>query len=161
MKLLAVLVFVLAGCAQGIPLDAVETRPDLVLSSVNVPAGMLEDAAARWSAATGLDIRVGEGGVPVEFVEQAYMFGTPVCGVSAGPAFVQVSTQPPAGKCRSVADVLAHEVGHALCRSFTQSGDCHADTGLMASPSYETAIDGATLSAVCAFAPCSAFVPEG
>jgi hypothetical protein len=64
-------------------------------------------------------------------------------------------------KPRSTADVLAHEVGHALCRSFTQTGDCHAETGLMASPSYESEIDGATLSAVCALAPCSAFVPEG
>ncbi len=163
-----VLAILLAGCAQGVSVDAVETRPDVVLTSVNVPAGMLEDAAARWATATGLDIRVGAGGVPVEVVPQAYMFGDPVCGVTAtnvvtGPRYVQVSTEPPAGKCRSTADVLTHEVAHVIAWTFAPTapaGSVHTHSAGLMTVGYETAIDGDALAALCALAPCSVMIPE-
>ncbi|MES2384552.1 MAG: hypothetical protein V4593_08380 [Pseudomonadota bacterium] len=168
----AALVAALFGCSaagDAGPEETTPAQPDLVLTPApGTDVGTLERVAARWSAATGLDVAVAAtGGVLVTYVPIATMFETvEVCGVThsradAGPLDITISSAPPAGKCRDSEQVLVHEVGHALCDALSgDPGMCHSKHGIMASPSYALGIDESSLAAVCAYAPCTVMVPE-
>lgn len=167
LPLLALLV--LPSCAPHVDEEA-PAGPVTYLTLVpgdGAPADALERVAARWSAATGLDIAVGDEGVSVSFVPVAHMFETiEVCGVThsrvdEGPVDITISTEPEPGKCRETEQVLVHEVGHALCDATAGKAElCHSRHGIMASPSYDLGIDASSLESICSYAPCLWMTPE-
>lgn len=133
-----------------------------------------EIAAARWSLATGCEVVVADGGVPlvswprlfVEYTEDGSRLsetnegGTmkSLCGFSSwtedesAVAIIDVSLA-----CDEE-DATTHEMGHALARLRR-----HSFTGMMASgenPARTHVIDAASLDLVCYSLPCASFVPE-
>jgi hypothetical protein len=113
-----------------------------------------EDAAERWSAATGTDIRVGELGL---LVASATGLTT-----SDGRRAAGGTLRDDAMRCTGVAidsefggpRTTAHEMGcHCL------AGPGHSDSGLCSSHGSDL-IDEASLAKVCAVWPCTAFAPE-
>lgn len=157
------------GCAAGSDVGEVGA---VVLSPTPEARADVEAAAARWSAATGIAIVVAPGGLPIELRDGVSApAGYGVCAITEsdgnGPKSMRVDSDPPAGACNTRANVVAHEVGHVICRTFTPhaSADaCHSDTGLMrhavADLARDSVINEASLAAVCANAPCSVFAPE-
>lgn len=135
-------------------------------------------AAARWSAATGCELREGEGGIPlsatpllfVEYDENDFptLFpdnpdGTrrPLCGISIwNEALTRVASIHIAlddAACTGE-DAATHEMGHAL------SGlRRHAADGVMApgrSPEWSPFITEQSLALACAGTPCADPEPE-
>jgi hypothetical protein len=113
-----------------------------------------EDAAERWSAATGTDIRVGELGLPVASAAQLT--------TSDGRRAAGGILRDDAMRCTGVAidsefggpRTTAHEMGcHCL------AGPGHSDSGLCSSHGSDL-IDEASLAKVCSLWPCTAFAPE-
>lgn len=163
----AVVVLAAVGCsAAGDRLEA-PMAGDVVLSPEPAVTAAVEVAAARWAAATGLHIVVAPGGVPVRVVADAIdPSGYRVCAFtstapSVGPVDLAIDIDPPARTCHGVDQVLAHEVGHVIARTFApDTGDVHTLTGLMKPRNGTPAIDEVSLAAVCAFAPCTVFQPE-
>lgn len=139
------------------------TEPEgcgMVFSPVPELLEETEAAAARWSAATGCDVRVGEGGVPVVFVDPIAdgLVGIGANGESAsGGVYRYEST----GACAQIGQVaghstgqtIAHEIGHCI----GQPG--HTEYGLM-SPYAEGPLDATSLQRVCDVFPCVTFSPE-
>jgi len=125
-------------------------------------------AAARWSAATGLDLPVGVGGLPVQLKPivvrmpdgtaadvDPQLRGTPTCGaLTTGGEIWMSEAMTEAHGCAPMAELVAHELGHAL--------GIHSHLGgLMASPQAPGGlIDSDALEAVCVAQPCSVFNPE-
>jgi hypothetical protein len=120
------------------------------------------DAAARWSKATGCDVVVGEGGIPVRLVDDLGLSprGTRVHGWTHCPDTSTACTQS-----RLVIDLtpehkpaaMAHEMGHALPAIMTHVQDEHA---LMDNSGGDGLILAADLVQICSALPCQAFVPE-
>lgn len=108
-------------------------------------------AAERWSRATGCNVEVGEGGVPV--VAETPILrpdGTEAPGATSDDRWL-VRVDPRHGKRT---DTVTHEVGHVL-------GAGHAGSGLMSDHEGRgTLIDAESLAAVCAVLDCAAFMPE-
>jgi hypothetical protein len=115
-----------------------------------------ERAAARWSAATGCTIEVGEGGIPVSLVDEVL---TPA-GESANGAtdFVRdarLQWMACSGVriARTATDperTVLHELGHAL------GATVHANGGLMASaPAAGVSLDEAAVELVCQHLDCA------
>jgi hypothetical protein len=152
-----------AETVDGVAVDGA----DVTLSPEPALLAAAESAAARWPAATGLRIVVASGGVPLTVVVDAVdPSGYRVCAFTSaspvsGPVGVAVDIDPPAGVCNSVDQVVAHEIGHVIARTFDpMHGDSHAAAGLMKPRNGTAAIDSESLAAVCEYAPCTVFQPE-
>jgi len=122
------------------------------------PAPELADAtrvaAERWSAATGCDVRVEAGGVPVVLHPNPTLAdGTPRRAVfDAGVGEIRYR----AGNIVSwtAETMLAHEIGHVLgCHG--HPGDAMAEETALRAP-----ISAEPLECVCAAFPCASFSPE-
>jgi hypothetical protein len=174
-RLIALPVVLLAVVGCGAP----EPDAELCGLTLSPDAALFEEteaAAARWSAATGCDIRVGAGGVPV--LAQARVFVVPdaegarvadtdpdgtateACGAAAGHRrqldgwTVYVATSPRVF-CPTAHGALPHELGHVLAAS-----GGHAESGLMRNSATVDPIDEASLAFVCGAFPCATFAPE-
>lgn len=117
-----------------------------------------ELAAARWSAATCRDVRVGDSGLPVEFVDPVADGLIGENGETAGGGVYRYEETGACAKIGLVAEhvtdqIVAHEMGHCL----GQPG--HTDDGLM-SPYADGLINAASLALVCEVFACACRVPE-
>lgn len=142
----------------------------LVLSPTPELQADVEDAAARWQAATGIVIQVRPGGVPVSVVDKPRLAES--CGGTAfmrerDGAFValvdmQVIASHP--QCPSREHTVLHEVGHAVCEyAVDGEHDCHTSVpGELMSTQHNLSvtIDEGSLRKVCEFAACAVFAPE-
>lgn len=112
-------------------------------------------AAARWSAATGCDVRVGEGGTRVRLVSEINDNGTLRPGLTHyeadGVTLVIAVIAARSGV------VLPHEMGHVLD---PKPGHVDGETALMSHAGGNGRITAADLEYVCAGYGCEAFVPE-
>jgi hypothetical protein len=97
-------------------------------------AELTEDAALEWSEATGCDVRTGDGGIPVRFVDRILnLKGEPQCGVThrerdaagaiVGAKDIEISTNV-GDRCHLTARDVLHEMGHGLAphRGHTAEG---------------------------------------
>lgn len=139
----------------------------LVLTPTTASVELVRAAAERWTAATGVVIEIGEGGVPVSFEDNTFSPRGQNCAVTESTAAgtvlsVKVDATPPAGKCREALDTLTHEIGHALCHHYDAQAweGCHTESGLMKSGGTSRLIDEPTLSRMCESVPCATFQPE-
>ena len=119
-------------------------------------------AAERWARATGCDVRVGEGGIPVVMVDEILdLDGNRAAGVSNVEA-CNVASIEIARYASRPSRVALHEMGHALsqpCNVYDGTG--HADTGIMTPDSAADVIDAASLSLICEGGlDCRTFNPE-
>lgn len=150
------------GCAQPVaPVETVsfETEVDPTFCQVvfTPDAELLEETtveAARWSKATGCDIRVGAGGITVamatEILNSEGKARQGVTNRTNGVITIRVITAR-----RSV--VLAHEMGHAL------AGNGHIDDeldGVLQRHGKGNLITAADLEFVCETLNCQTFTPE-
>ncbi len=146
-----------------------ETQPPVVSPLALDPApelaDMVADAADRWEAATGTEVLLYSGGVPVIVDPE---LGT--CGetmfwrndqTEAFDRFVKISLRT---DCQHMVPVM-HEVGHAVC-AYLGVGvySCHAPTGVMkyryeGEPGGDLITDD-TLTEVCSHRACTSFEPE-
>lgn len=162
-----VLMWTAVGCsAAGDALEPPQAG-DVVLSPAPEVAEVVAVAAERWSDATGLAIVVAPGGVPMRVVADAIdPSGYRVCAFtevspSTGPVGMAVDVDPPARTCHGLEQVIAHEIGHIVARTFApEAGDAHTSTGLMRPRNGTPEIDAESLAAVCSFAPCRWMAPE-
>jgi hypothetical protein len=184
-----VLMLGLAACAQGAELEDPQLAGTLVLHAGEPepsPCGMAFDpdpelgdateaAVARWCAATGCDVRVEAGGVPIRAQGFVFIGDGPeavydsdpqlerrqVCGATLTRAatgetvgiFVSTSEQ----RC-DIRKTVMHETAHTMATPGT-----HATDGIGAeggTPEQTNAVTSGTLEWVCERLPCSAFVPE-
>lgn len=176
-RFLLLLLAVLAACG-GAPVDSRDlTRQtfrqeaeaeveapvcEVVFSPVPELLAETVAAAARWSAATGCDIRVGEGGIALRLVEERMI--TPRGTEAHGRTYC------PAESCRRselvievardhAAMTVAHEMGHALEASFAHVDD--DPSALMCHTGGNGTILASDLVLVCAALDCSVMTPEG
>lgn len=146
---LAMVPLLAAGCESSPPDPPAAERlfaPDLDLT------GDVEAALERWSAATGVPMRIDPAGVPVVFVDRLPTgTGTESRGATtADGSRVMIHVRAP-DRPRTV----LHELGHAL-------GGVHVDTwGVLShAKGYAAVIDAASLASVCAELDCAWFRPE-
>ena len=130
------------GCARQF-----DPAPDI--------AALTHDAAEQWSDATGCDVHLEEGGIPVRFVDRILNDrGEPQCGAThrlrdeagavIGVSDIEIS-QNRGDRCHLTARDVLHEMGHALA---PQRG--HTTVGLMAAaPNGTDYIDGVSELFVC------------
>lgn len=164
MPRLVLLVALLAQACAGSsspPRDE-EAPPGLALTAacsvVLSPGPVLVEptaaAAERWSAATGCDIRLGDGGVPVTLVLSIRRpDGSEAPGMTpADRSRIEVNQRT--GEPQRYR-TIAHELGHLL------GVDAHVEgNGIMGGEGHQDVIDGESLAAVCAALPCAWFRPE-
>lgn len=120
------------------------------------------EAAARWSKATGCDVAVGEGGIPVRLVADLGLSerGTRVHGWTHC-----LDTSAACKRSGLVIDLtpehkpaaMAHEMGHALPAIMAHVADEHA---LMDNSGGDGFILAADLVQICSVLHCQAFAPE-
>jgi len=114
----------------------------------------VEEAAVRWALATGCDLFVGEGGVPVSLVPSIERpDGTQAPGVTSRERD-RIGINEQASAQRRTSSVL-HEMGHALGGDHTET-----DGVLWGQKGRRDVIDAAALETVCSRLPCPAFRPE-
>lgn len=119
-----------------------------------------EIAAARWSAATGCDVRVGEGGLPMTVLDEVIDLdgdsktarttfkGEPGAAYAMG---IEVRRD----RAWDFDRLVAHEMGHAL------GGHGHTETGVMKGRCDTGApIDAVSLGLVCENLSCASFATE-
>lgn len=119
------------------------------------------DAAARWSATTGCDVSVGEGGMPVTLVAELltssgeYANGGATVYARDG-AFDGCDGLTVAETTDDRARTVAHEMGHCL------GAMGHASDGLLMArpPTATEPINAAALALVCEALPCRVMAPE-
>ncbi len=178
------------GCASGeaIPPLALDmTPPDQpVVEAVPAPAAVphvpecgailtvmspelqpyVEQAAARWQAAIGCPVTVGDGGVPITLLDHVYDADNSdkeVIGLTDiyrddndafwGPIDTFISRQT-----KEPEVTVAHEVGHILgAMTHTAGGIMHA---WLLRPIELNVIDGDALADVCASVACTIMKPE-
>ena len=128
-----------------------------VLSPVPELLEATEQAAARWSQATGCDIHVGKGGLPIvtaDASEVTLADGTPKRAVYDADKG-EVRYRRGGILLHTAKTVVAHELGHFL------GLHAHTPDNLMAEVNeLGDAIDAAALDGVCAALSCTAFNPE-
>ena len=182
-RLLLVLATLLLPCCGVAPPDAAHDAPETTLGDETAESrelapsepegcGMVfspvpelleatEIAAARWSAATGCDVRTGEGGIPVVYVDPV-ADGLVGIGENGENASGGVYRYEETGACAQIGQVaglsttqtIAHEIGHCI----GQPG--HTADGLMST--FATGpLNAASLERVCDVFPCAGFNPEG
>lgn len=163
-------------CASGVELNDPELAPlaDAVwVLHDDEPCGMAFDpvpellqdtvsAAARWSVATGCDVRVESGGIPIR--AEGYLqdeTGDAACGLAtwddARTGVQTISIAMVDIRCLPPYTVL-HEMGHALADI-----QAHSLSGVMAaaaSKGKSTRINAASLELVCRGMHCAHFEPE-
>lgn len=130
------------------PLPYMPRCDDVVLSPVPELRPIALMAAERWSAATGCNVRVGEGGVPI-------VFDSPILRPDGSQAPGATTTDRRrvridprhAHKGR----VVTHEIGHVL-GGLDLPGDGIMGTG--------QPIDAAALASVCTVLDCRLITPE-
>lgn len=161
--LVTVLLLAMCGCGgtvESVQECSVALEPDAAVADVT------DEWAGRWSAATGCDVRVESGGIPVRGVEDTLIEdGRTRCGATRrlhrGDETIQIldveiDLTPPEG-CVGWGYTLGHELGHVI------GARGHTESGLMVEKlSLGTVhmIDAAALELVCAEAKCPAFNPE-
>lgn len=135
-------------------------------------AELLEEtttAAARWAAATGCDVRVGEGGILVQLVDVILdLEGNPTSRKGVTRASDDMSVIILMVTPDRDARALPHELGHALYpveREQYPRGHVHTEDGqaceaLMCSDGGLGFITAADLVAVCEGFPCATMTPE-
>jgi hypothetical protein len=130
--------------------------PEIVLSPSAEMLDATEDWAKRWSAATGRDIRVGEGGsvIVAEDVVTSEDGTRRLCGgirLSTGIRVARIQ----AATCPGMYETLGHELGHLL------GADAHSDEGdVMAVSSDPQPITAKGLALVCPNLGCPIKTPE-
>jgi hypothetical protein len=156
---------VLAGCPEASPPSdralpgLAPTEPDASLacsvrfSPVPELEGATNSAASDWSTATGCDITVGPGGIPVVLADSI-------------PDAEGVERQGQTSDARDIIwvhrlatrrfRVVLHEMGHALGGNHTDTDGC-----LSGAPGRRDVIDEAALVTVCSALPCPAFSLSG
>jgi len=127
-----------------------------------------ERAAERWSAATGCDVRIDEGGIPIVVLDEILEAdGSLAIDSTGGPVRARTKTVWIDGElttarieyrrdaAHDAGRIIPHEMGHAL------GGYGHTDTGLLrATPANWEPIDAASLSLVCERLACAEFSTE-
>lgn len=114
----------------------------------------VEEAATRWSVATGCDLVVAPGGIPVVLdasIERPD--GTQAPGVtSAARDLIRINVR---SRPEQRASSVLHEMGHAL------GGDHTASDGILSGEKgRRDVIDAAALETVCSRLPCPVLSPE-
>lgn len=154
----------MCGCGSVAPEAAkgcdVALEPDAAVADVT------DEWSGRWSAATGCDVRVESGGVPVLAVEESSIDdGKTRCGSTQRlirdeetirVLSVEIDLTPP-DECVGWGYTVGHEIGHVI------GGRGHAESGLMVDRlplGVVHVIDEAALELVCASVECSSFNPE-
>jgi hypothetical protein len=132
-----------------------EPLPVITLSPSPELLDAATDWAARWSAATGRGIVVGDGGHRIEAQDDVLNdAGKRLCGGTRLSTGIRVA-RVQAGTCPGMYETLGHELGHLL------GADAHTEShGIMDVASDPRPIDAAALELVCANLECSAFRPE-
>lgn len=156
MKRWTVLVLLAVGCGPG------ESEPTFVFTPDPVLEAETVKWAARWAAATGLDISVGPGGIRV-IDDDAWSDASGQCGAEIatyrGSRLVHdeihIDRTTPAG-CSGWGYVIGHELGHSL-------GAGHTSSGIMMEQlpvGHVYRINAESLEQVCSHIACRAFNPE-
>jgi hypothetical protein len=157
------------GCSVAEQADPVPVFEEPACGmAFDVPDDVLpeaERAAQRWSAATGCDVRIEEGGIPFFSYDQLFGYESDgelyfssqagefrLCGLSLPGEWTVV------GPCTVDMELTSlHEMGHHL------GGEGHAaDGGAMAygTTHVRNIINSDTLTWVCEDFPCASFNPE-
>lgn len=118
-------------------------------------------AAARWSAATGCDIRVGEGGIALRLVEER--MPTPRGTLAHGATYCASAPCKRSGLVIDVARdhaavTIPHEMGHALASTTDHVED--DENALMFHTGGEGVILACDLVLVCGALDCALMTPE-
>lgn len=182
MRLALALLPLLAACAGGVESDSPSSDAAALSADLEAPeacgavltpdADLLEEttaAADRWSKATGCDVRVGEGGMPVHLVDVVIDGeGNPlpahiVGGFHRGENAIYVTPLRDAG-------TVTHEIGHALVPRVDTAvyPDGHHDPEAVEGPCDALMCPGGglghikaqDLAMVCTGFACTAFAPE-
>lgn len=123
----------------------------------------VQSAVERWSAATGCDIYIGSGGLPVRAVDHVYKDdGSEAAGAARydenGIGYSVLISRTRAFHKYIVA---AHEIGHILSFPMADGQNHHTETGLMQpAVSIDNLIDEASLSLICEKLDCKEFNVE-
>lgn len=161
-----VLLGVCSGCSAGgdAPEDAVIC--DETFSPAPELYDLAKESAYKWQAATGLNVCIRSGGVPVEIVPEAHDDNGDLCGVAHMMWGAKTGAYKGANDiyiaeialdnavCKSELHVIMHEMGHVI--SHRNSYDPpHTAVGLMAyATNTITDIDIPTLEFICFRADC-------
>lgn len=143
------------GQELAAPTAAEPAKCEVVFSPEADIADLVESAAEQWSEATGCDVHLGQGGIPVRFVERiTNEAGQPQCGVThrlradtgeiLGASDIEISTNR-ADRCHLTARDVLHETGHGLA---PRRG--HTSEGLMAAvPNGVDYVDDVSRAFIC------------
>lgn len=166
----------LAGCGGAAPEPTVafERVDHLTLSPAPELLEETTEWAARWSAASGIPVTVGAGGVPVAFADPSeFELGSTECGsakmtfpTKAGAArwhVVSISINAvPDEYCPSTGYAIGHELAHALggpLATHTTYGYAEVFAARLG-PDERYRIGEATLDSVCGSGACTVYAPE-